>query len=129
MTNAATILVVEDDTVLRLLLVEELEETGCEVFEAENAPKAIVVLETQVDIRLILTDIDLSSEAEGVELAKLVRDRWPPIRIILSSGNWSFEQQELTFAERFIPKPHPSGALLNSIKSCLARRTVADGSF
>ncbi|TCQ95052.1 response regulator [Neorhizobium sp. JUb45] len=88
-------------------------------FEAENAAKAISVLETQPDIRLMITDIDLFSEAEGVELAKLVRDRWPPIKIILTSCNWSFEQQELTFAEHFIPKPHAPVALLDSMKSIL----------
>jgi CheY-like chemotaxis protein len=119
MPSTETILVVEDDPVFRFLLVEELEEAGYEVFEAENAAEAIGVLEIQPDIRLMLTDIDLFSKAEGVELAKLVRDLWPPIRIILTSGNWSFEQQELTFAERFIPKPHAPGALLESIESCL----------
>ena len=58
----------------------------------------------------MLTDIDLFTAAEGLELANLVRDRRPPIRIILTSGNWSFTESELTFAERFIPK---------SIRPCL----------
>lgn len=120
MPKAEAILVVEDEPVLRFLLVEELEEAGYEVFEAEDALKAIEILEAYSDVRVMLTDIDLFAEAEGLELAKLVRDRWPPIRIILTSGNWSFHQQELTFAERFIPKPHAPGALLDSIKSCLA---------
>ncbi|TWF41820.1 response regulator [Neorhizobium alkalisoli] len=120
MPKAEAILVVEDEPVPRFLLVEELEEAGYEVFEAENASKAIEILDEYPDIRVMLTDIDLFAEAEGLELAKLVRERWPPIRIILTSGNWSVQQEELAFAESFIPKPHAPGALLNSIKSCLA---------
>ncbi len=121
MPKADAILVVEDEPVLRFLLVEELEQAGYEVFAGQNAPEAIRVLENNPDIRLMLTDIDLLTEAEGLQLAKLVRDRWPPIRIILTSGNWSFQQQDLIFAERFIPKPHAPGALLDCINSCLVR--------
>lgn len=119
MPKAEAILVVEDEPVLRFLLVEELEEAGYEVFEAENALNAVEILEAHRDIRLLLTDIDLFTAAEGLELAKLVRDRWPPIRIILTSGNWSFTESELNFAERFIPKPHAPGVLVQSIRSCL----------
>lgn len=92
MSKAEAILVVEDEPVLRFLIVEELEDAGYEVFEADDASHAIAILEAQADIRLVLTDIDLFTAAEGLELAKLVRDRWPPIRIILTSGNWSFAE-------------------------------------
>jgi two-component system, response regulator PdtaR len=119
MSEYETILVVEDEPVLRFLLVEELEEAGYNVFEAEDPSQAITILEEQADIRLVLTDIDLFTAAEGLELAKLIRGRWPPIRIILTSGNWSFKDSELAFAERFIPKPHPPGMLLESIRACL----------
>lgn len=120
MPEAEAILVVEDEPVLRFLIVEELEDAGYEVFEAEDASHAIAILEAQADIRLVLTDIDLFTAAEGLELAKLVRDRWPPIRIILTSGNWSFAESEIPFAERFIPKPHAPGVLLESIRTCLS---------
>jgi CheY-like chemotaxis protein len=119
MPKAEAILVVEDGPALRFLLVEELEEAGYEVYEAQDASKAIEILEAHRDIRLMLTDVDLFLAAEGLELAKLVRDRWPPIRIILTSGNWSFTKSELTFAERFISKPHAPGVLVQSIRSCL----------
>ncbi len=120
MPEAEAILVVEDEPVLRFLLVEELEGAGYEVFEAEDASKAIEIIEANPDIRVMITDIDLFAAAEGLELAKLVRDRWPPIRIILTSGNWSFTENELSFAERFIPKPHTPGVLVESVRSCLS---------
>jgi CheY-like chemotaxis protein len=119
MPQAGVILVVEDEPVLRFILVEELQEAGYEVFAAADAGQAIEILERNLDIRLLLTDIDLLATGEGVELAKLVRDRWPPIRIILTSGNWTLQQSELTYAERFIPKPHGPGVLVETIRECL----------
>jgi len=119
MPQAKAILVVEDEPVLRYLIVEELEAASYDVFEAKDAPQAMTLLETQPDIRLVVTDIDLSSASEGMKLARLIRDRWPPIRIILTSSNWSFTESDLPFAERFIPKPHAPGALLESIRTCL----------
>jgi len=119
MSQAGVILVVEDEPVLRFILVEELQDAGYEVFAAVDAAHAIDILESNFDIQLLLTDIDLFAEGEGVELARMVRDRWPPIRIILTSGNWTLQQSELTFAERFIPKPHGPGVLLQTIRECM----------
>jgi CheY-like chemotaxis protein len=120
MPQAGVILVVEDEPVLRFILVEELQDAGYEVFAAVDAGHAIEILENNSDIQLLLTDIDLFAGGEGVELARMVRDRWPPVRIILTSGNWTLQQGELTYAERFIPKPHGPGVLLKTIKECLA---------
>ncbi len=92
-------MVVEDDPVLRFLIVEELENAGYDVLAARDAHSAIQMIETHVEIGLILTDIDLLSKGEGLDLAAIVRSRWPAIRIIITSGNWSFRPNELPFAE------------------------------
>ena len=117
---AGAILVVEDEFLLRLLIVEELEDEGFEVFEAANAAGAIRILEQHDTIRVLLTDVDLASGPNGIELGRLVRSRWPPIKIIVTSGHWVFEEGELAFAERFLPKPCSGGIIPRTIRDCLA---------
>ena len=82
----ATILVVEDDFLLSLDTSEALEDAGYDVIAAANADEAIKVLETRNDIRTIFTDINMPGSMDGLKLAAAVRDRWPPVHIIVTSG-------------------------------------------
>ena len=82
----ATILVVEDDILLSLDTSEALEDAGYDVIAAANADEAIKVLETRNDIRTIFTDINMPGSMDGLKLAAGVRDRWPPIHVIVTTG-------------------------------------------
>ena len=73
------ILVVEDETFVRMDAVEMLRTAGFDVLEAVNAKEAIQMLERNSDIRLIFTDIDMPGSMNGLKLAAAVRDRWPPV--------------------------------------------------
>jgi CheY-like chemotaxis protein len=114
------VLVVEDEPLLRFIIVEELELEGFEVFQASGAGEAIDVLESTQHIRVLFTDVDLSSAGEGLILGRLVRSRWPPIKIIVTSGNWGLTDDEIDFAERFLPKPYVEGVIVDTIRECLA---------
>ena len=82
----ATILVVEDDILLSLDTSDALKDAGYDVIAAANADEAIKVLETRNDIRTIFTDINMPGSMDGLKLAAAVRDRWPPVHIIVTSG-------------------------------------------
>lgn len=85
--NGITVLVVEDETLLRMNIALSLEQEGFRVYEAENADQAIAVLEAHAEIGLMFTDIDMPGSMDGLKLATAVRNRWPPIKIIVTSGH------------------------------------------
>ena len=103
------VLVVEDETLLRWHAVAMIEDAGFDVIEAGNAAEAISVLEARTDIRVIFTDIQMPGSIDGLRLAHLVRNRWPPIKIIATSGQLRLRDYELPEGGRFLPKPIPSG--------------------
>jgi len=81
-----TVLVVEDEFLVRQVLQIELEDAGYEVILADSADAAIAILEARSDIHLVFTDIDMPGSMDGLKLAACVRDRWPPIHIIITTG-------------------------------------------
>ena len=85
-TNIPAVLVVEDESLVRLGAVTIIEDAGFEVIEAASADEAIGILECRSDIRVVFTDIHMPGSMDGLKLAQAVRDRWPPIKIIVTSG-------------------------------------------
>lgn len=113
--SSITVLVVEDDALLRMFAVEMIEEAGFRVIEAEHADAAIRLLETRDDIRIIFTDIDMPGSMNGLKLAHAVADRWPPIRIIATSGHFKVRDGDLPDGGRFIPKPYRQQQIIGTL--------------
>ncbi len=110
------VLVVEDETFVRMDVVEMLREAGFDILEAANADEAIQMLERDSDIRLVFTDIDMPGSMNGLKLAAAVRDRWPPVRIIATSGHFKIKAGDLPADARFIPKPYQSAQIISAIR-------------
>jgi CheY-like chemotaxis protein len=100
------VLVVEDMPLLRLDAVDLVEGAGFEVVEARSVEDAIRILETRPDIRIVFTDIDMPHGLDGMRLATTIRDRWPPIEVILTSSNFTPPEADLPARCVFIPKPY-----------------------
>ena len=100
------VLVVEDEGLVRMNAVAMIEEAGFSVLEASDADDAIRILETRRDITVIFTDIEMPGSMNGIKLAHAVRDRWPPIKIIATSGHYGFREGDLPKGGRFLPKPY-----------------------
>ncbi|KWV57737.1 two-component system response regulator [Rhizobium altiplani] len=80
------VLIVDDEPLVRMLAVDVVEEAGFEAVEARDADEAIRLLEVVDGIRILLTDVDMPGSMDGLRLAAAVRERWPPIRIVVVSG-------------------------------------------
>jgi CheY-like chemotaxis protein len=102
----AVILIVEDELLIRINAVEMIEEAGFEVVEAANADEAIAILEARSDIRLVFTDIQMPGSMDGLKLAAAVRGRWPPIKIVATSGHHAIREGELPAGSAFLQKPY-----------------------
>ena len=89
------VLIVEDEPLLRMLAAEVVEEAGFVALEARDADEAVILLESHPDIFLLFTDINMPGSMDGLKLAHAVRDRWPPIKILLVSGQVQLQPSEL----------------------------------
>ncbi|WP_191057519.1 response regulator [Geminicoccus harenae] len=114
------ILVVEDEPLLRLAAVDMVEDAGFEAVSAANAAQAISILENRNDIRLVFSDIDMLPGMDGIKLAAYIRDRWPPIAIILTSGIYASTDVTLPPNSLFFSKPYVERDILRA-----ARRMIA----
>ena len=112
---AALVLVVEDEPIQRMTLVDIIEEGGFEVLEARDADTAVAVLESRTDVRLVVTDIQMPGAMDGMRLAAAVRDRWPPIEIVLISAGPQPSLEELPARVEFMPKPIITKRLLDKL--------------
>ena len=110
------VLVVEDEMFTRMDVVEMLRGAGFDILEATNADEAIQMLERNPDIRLIFTDVDMPGSMNGLKLAAAVRDRWPPVRIIATSGHFKIKAGDLPVDARFISKPYQPAQIVSAIR-------------
>ena len=101
----AVVLVVEDEMLLRMRAVDMVEDAGFTSVEAVNADEAVAILESRSDIALLLTDIQMPGSMDGLKLAHAVHERWPPIRIILVSGQLRLASIDIPVDSRFFGKP------------------------
>jgi CheY-like chemotaxis protein len=100
------VLIVEDEFLLRMDAVDMIAGAGFEVLEAANADQAIDILESRRDITVVFTDIQMPGSMDGLKLARAVRGRWPPIKIIATSGHLDVQETDLPEGGRFLPKPY-----------------------
>ena len=118
--GAAVVLVVEDDPLLRMNAVDMIEDAGFEALEAPDADVAISVLEARTDIRLIFTDIDMPGSMDGLAVAHAVANRWPPVRIIATSGHFKVSETDLPTGGKFSPKPDRQHQLVDELSGLSA---------
>ena len=114
------VLIVEDEPLLRVLAVEAVEEAGFVALEAANADEAVLLLESRPDIRLLFTDINMPGSMDGLKLAHAVRNRWPPIKILVVSGAVAPKPSELPLNCGFLGKPYEAAAMVAELRSLVA---------
>ena len=112
---AATILVVEDEPLIRMDLAAVLEDMGFQVLEAANADEAMALLEFDPAIATVITDVDMPGTMDGLALTFVVRDRWPPCHLIVVSGHRRPNTSDMAVDSRFIRKPLTTGDLQRTL--------------
>ncbi|PYE42648.1 response regulator receiver domain-containing protein [Rhizobium sp. PP-F2F-G20b] len=109
------VLVVEDEPLVRMGIVDYLEDVGFTVLEAGNADEAITVLMSNLDVRIMFTDVDMPGGMDGLRLAAAVRERWPPIKIIVTSGHRKVNVDDIPAQAEFFPKPYDPEAISHAL--------------
>lgn len=119
-TTPPTILIVEDEAIVRLELVSRFEDLGVVVLAAANADEAISLLDSRPDIELLLTDIKMPGSMDGIRLAHHVRGRWPPVKIIVLSGMLDTELAALPGESVLLSKPYDPEVLEHAMSRMLS---------
>jgi CheY-like chemotaxis protein len=115
----AVVLVVEDEMLLRMRAVDMVEDAGYTSVEAVDADAAFAILESRSDIALLFTDIQMPGSMDGLGLARSVHDRWPPIKIILVSGQLKLANIDIPAGSRFFGKPLEARVMIAQMQSMI----------
>jgi CheY-like chemotaxis protein len=105
------ILVVEDETLVRMSAVSVAEDSGFEALSAASADEAIGILESHSDVLLVFTDVNMPGSMNGLRLAHAVRGRWPPVELLVTSALGNITARDLPERGRFLPKPYDVATL------------------
>ncbi len=104
-SSHARVLVVEDEPLLRMFNADMLIDAGFDVLEAADAIEALHLLETNDDIRVVFTDVEMPGAIDGFALALRIEAQWPEIGVLVTSGR-RYPNEVFTAAQRcFVAKP------------------------
>jgi two-component sensor histidine kinase len=123
-TALPTVLIVEDEMVLRMRAVDIVEDAGFNPIEAVNADDALAILESRSDIELLFTDIQMPGSMDGLKLAYAVHERWPQIKIILVSGQLTLTDADKPADSRFYGKPLAVKAMIAEMQDMMGKGSL-----
>ena len=103
--RTVTVLLVEDENLVRMLMADILEDAGFRVVEAANARAALNWLEAGEDVQVLFTDVHMPPGIDGLDLACRVHERWPEIGLVITSGLAQPGVEEIADHGIFVPKP------------------------
>ncbi len=124
--DKTTVLVVEDEIIIRLMVADALRAQGINVIEASNGDDALRVLQSSLPVQLLLTDIRMPSELDGLALAHIARAARPGLKLIVSSGQPAGHEVD-GLADAFFAKPFDLRAIVQRVQSLLAETHHAQG--
>jgi CheY-like chemotaxis protein len=111
------VLIVEDEPLLAFYARDVMEGAGYEVLVTANAGDAVIELERRLDIRVLFTDVQLPGSMDGLRLAAVVRSRWPPIALVITSGRIAPAAAEMPAQSIFLSKPYVQKDLCRAVQS------------
>jgi DNA-binding NtrC family response regulator len=119
-TPEATVLVVEDEELARLIITDYLREGGFAVLQSANAEQALAVLEQRGDVRAVVLDVVMPGAMDGIALAHLIHERWPGIGLLVMSGKGVPKMVQLPPGAGFLPKPYFGPSIVGRLRAIIS---------
>jgi CheY-like chemotaxis protein len=119
--RTARILVIEDEVLTRALIAEDLRLAGFSVIEADRADDALTYIKAGKQVDLVFSDIQTPGLLDGVQLAEALREKYPDILVILTSGN--AEPKHVGTLWTFVPKPYDVTQTIALMSAILAQKS------
>lgn len=116
----ATVIVVEDEELARLIITDYLREGGFAVLQSANAEQALAVLEQRGDVRAVVLDVVMPGAMDGIALAHLIHERWPGIGLLVMSGKGVPKMVQLPPGAGFLPKPYFGPSIVGRLRAIIS---------
>jgi DNA-binding NtrC family response regulator len=100
------VLIVEDETLTRLSAMTMVEAAGFQAVGVPSADDAMLVLNMRDDIRAVFTDVQMPGGMDGIELIRIVKERWPDKALLVTSGKTDLGRADVPSTVRILPKPY-----------------------
>ena len=118
-SNARTVLVAEDEVLVRAMVSEYLRDQGYEVVEAADAAEALAIFETGAPVDIVFSDIQMPGSMDGAMLADVVRLRYR-VPVLLTTGDYA-RAAALSLADKvmLLPKPYALDEVVRHLEALL----------
>jgi CheY-like chemotaxis protein len=126
MFRKLSVLVVEDESIIRMLMVDALEDAGFHVIEAATGEAGLRALDHFPDLKALLTDIEMPGTVDGLALARMVHERHPETALIIMSGRQRPEAKELPRNAKFFRKPYTQAEIVAALHQLIRKSPEAD---
>ena len=110
------VLVVEDESLVRMVAADAIVDSGVMAWEAADASEALRLLDEHPDIGLVFTDVSMPGEMDGLALAAKVSGDRPDVALIVTSGHVHVPDEDLPRQGVFLPKPYRTDRLVNLVQ-------------
>jgi two-component system, response regulator PdtaR len=114
-----SVLVVEDDFMVRAVAVAHLEESGFSIVEAQTADEAMVILRDDRSIAAVFSDVQMPGSMDGIALAQWLARTCPKVKVLLTSGRMD---PDISLGWRFIAKPYSLEEMERELRNLLVAR-------
>ncbi len=115
-----TILLVEDECIIRMASAAMLEDAGYVVIEATDADDALHTLHHHPEINVVITDVQMPGAIDGLELVEILTRDFPQIETLVTSGRASPREARQSGATKFLTKPYSAAAIQTAVRAALA---------
>jgi len=109
---SGSILVVEDEALLRMMAIDMFEDAGFTVLSAANGKDAVRLLSENASIKGLFTDVEMPGPVSGLDLARIAHDLYPHVSILVVSGRTRPSANDLPPHAKFVGKPYDAQAIL-----------------
>lgn len=116
-----TILVVEDEVLIRMTVADHLRDCGFRVLEAANGEEACRVMDAGETVDLVFTDIQMPGSIDGFSLARWVREKKPGTPVLLTSGYVKSAELAHDLCTEIVSKPYDHDDLVRRLRRLMAR--------
>jgi CheY-like chemotaxis protein len=118
--TSRTVLVVEDEAFIRMATVATLEDAGYSVLEARDSADALQILARHDDVRVVVTDVRMPGEMDGLSLVKWLQRERPALRALVVSANACAADALRAGAHAFLPKPFLMQSMVRAVGALAA---------